>query len=115
MNNPLRFPDDEAFRCLRGNDPEGFHRNIEGRKSVDLSDCDLRGVDFRSIDLSKVILKGAYLRDADLRGQDLRHMDLEGCTLRHAKISGVYFPDNIEVNEILFSQQHGTRLRTRKG
>ncbi len=115
MNNPLRFPEDEAFRCLRANDIEGYQRNTEGRKSVDLSDCDLRGVDFRNVDMSNVILRGAYLRDTDLRGKDLRHIDMEGCTLRHAKISGVYFPDNLDVHEIQFSLQFGTRLRTRKG
>jgi uncharacterized protein YjbI with pentapeptide repeats len=108
-----RFLDDQAFRCLRMGDAEGFSRQVAGRTEIDFSDTDLRGVDLRGVDLSKLVIRGAYLRDADVRGLDLRHMDLEGCSLYHAKISGTYFPPNLTPQEITASVQLGTRMRTK--
>jgi hypothetical protein len=108
-----RFPDDEAFRCLRSGEIDRFHLLILGREQIDFSGADLRGVDLRAADLSRVILRGAYLRDADLRGLDLRAHDLEGCSLYHAKISGIYFPANLDPNEIRLSWELGTRMRVR--
>ena len=106
-----RFPDDEAFHCLRSGDLEGYHAQIADRQQVDFSNSDLRATDLRNADLSKVILRGAYLRDADLRGLDLSHMDLKGCSLLHAKVGGVLFPANLPPEEIRLSLQFGTRLR----
>jgi uncharacterized protein YjbI with pentapeptide repeats len=111
MNRP-KIIDDPAYHCLREDDFEGYHRNIQERKQVDFSNTDLRGIDLHTVDLSKVILRGAYLRDADLRGQDLRHMDLEGCSLLNAKVGGTYFPPNVSPQEIATSVQLGTRVRT---
>ena len=110
----LRFPEDEAFRCLRAGQVEEFNNHIADFDMVDLSNCDLKGTDFRGVDLRKVILRDSYLRDADLRGADLRHMNLEGCSIYHAKISGAYFPDNLSVEEIRMSLEYGTRLRTNR-
>ncbi len=110
----LRFPDDEAFRCLRAGDTEEFGKHIVERQEVDLSNCELEGTDFRGVDLSRVILRGSHLRGADLRGADLREVDLEGCSLRHAKISGTYFPTNLSAAEIQLSIEYGTRLRMNK-
>ncbi len=110
MSKP-EFIEDEAFRCLREGDIDGFHRNIEGREVVDFANCDFKGTDFRGADLTKVILKNAYLRDTNLCGADLRHLDLEGCSIRKAKISGAFFPRNLSAAEIQMSQKHGTRLR----
>jgi len=110
MEKP-RFVDHEAFRCLRMNDLEGFHRAVAGSKVVDFSDADLRGCDFRRAELANVVLRGAYLRDADLRGCDLRHLDLAGCSLHGAKIGGAWFPDDIPAAEIALSVQSGTRIR----
>jgi len=110
----LRFPDDVAFKCLRGGDLDEFHRVIEGRTKVDFSSTDLRGTDFRQVDLRKVILRDSYLRDADLRGCDLRQTDLSGASLQGAHIGGTYFPDNLSAEEIMMSVEHGTRLRTQK-
>ena len=106
-----KFIDDEAYRCLRAGDFEGFERHIIDREAVDFSDADLRGLDLRRVDPSKLLLRGAYLRDADLRGVDLRHIDLEGCSLMHAKVSGTYFPANVSPQELQMSLEHGTRLR----
>jgi uncharacterized protein YjbI with pentapeptide repeats len=107
-----KFLDDPAFRCLRTGDLESFQRQLAGRKTLDLSDSDLRGVDLRGIDLGKVMLRGSYLRDADLRGLDLRHVDMGGCSMYHAKISGAYFPADLSAAEISMSVQYGTRMRT---
>ncbi|HTN76676.1 MAG TPA: pentapeptide repeat-containing protein [Pirellulaceae bacterium] len=107
-----RFVQHPAYRCLRVGDIAGFHRYGNEDEVVDLSGADLRGIDLRKADLRKTILRGAYLKDADLRGQDLRHVDLEGCSIRNAKVGGVYFPANIRSEEIVMSLQHGTRLRT---
>src|SRR5688500_3231478 len=107
-----RFVNHPAYRCLRVGDVAGFHRYVSDSESVDFCGADLRGVDLRKTDLTKVILRDAYLKDADLRGQDLRQVDLEGCSLRNAKVGGVFFPANIRADEILMSLQHGTRIRT---
>jgi uncharacterized protein YjbI with pentapeptide repeats len=110
-----RFIDDEAYRCLRSGNLTGYHQQIAGRETVDFSDSDLRGTDLRGADLRKVSLRGCYLRDADLRGLDLTHMDLSGCSLHNAKISGTFFPDNLDADEIRLSIDFGTRLRNRPG
>lgn len=114
MNRPQHI-DDPVYQALREDNTQRFHELSAERETVDLSQTDLRGVDLRHADLSKVVLKGAYLRDADLRGQDLRHLDLEGCSLLHAQISGVYFPENVAPQEIANSVQYGTRIRVRHG
>lgn len=110
MSKP-KFLEDEAFRCLRTGDIEGFRRAVEGRKTIDLSGTDLRGTDFRNIDMSKMVLRDAYLRDADFRGCDLRQTNLEGASLHSARIAGAYFPAKITPDELELSIQHGTRLR----
>src|SRR5690349_7572147 len=111
----LRAIDDEAYRCLRSGEVDKYLAMVASRESVDLSSADLRGADLRRIDPAKVILRGAYLRDADLRGLDLRALDLEGCSIFHAKVSGVYFPLNLSSEEIRLSLDHGTRLRCKSG
>lgn len=114
--NPSRpkFLEDEVFKCLRSGDLPGFTAAVAKQQSVDLSNSDLRGADLRGFDLSKVILRGCYFRDADLRGLDLREHDLDGCSLYHTKISGTWFPYNIDASDILLSLEHGTRLRSRQ-
>lgn len=108
------FLDDPAFKCLRAGDIDGYHRAIESRKVVDFTGADLRGVDFRNADVSKLILRDGYLRDADLRGCDMRKVDLAGVSIHSAKISGTYFPYEIDAAEIQLSLKQGTRLRVRK-
>lgn len=108
-----RFINSAAYRCLRVGDIAGFHHYSSEDEVVDLSDADLRSVDLRKVDLTRVLLRGAYLKEADLRGQDLRNHDLEGCSLRNAKVGGVYFPENVRSEELLMSLQHGTRIRVR--
>ena len=110
----LKFPDDEAYRCLRSGEIETYQRLVADRPKVDFTDADLRGVDLRRVDAKKLVLRGTYLRDADLRGLDLRGMDLEGCSIFHAKVSGTYFPENLSAAELRMSLEMGTRLRITK-
>jgi uncharacterized protein YjbI with pentapeptide repeats len=63
-----------------------------------------RGLDFSS----------AYFRNCDLSGIDFRETNLEGASLLDAKVSGVYFPDDLSPEEIRLSLDHGTRLRYNK-
>jgi uncharacterized protein YjbI with pentapeptide repeats len=63
-----------------------------------------RGLDFSS----------AYFRNCDLSGIDFRETNLEGASLLDAKVSGVYFPDELSPEEIRLSLDHGTRLRYHK-
>ena len=108
-----RIIDDPAFHALRSGRIQEFHRLIKGQATIDFSGGDLRGADLREADMSKVVLRNAYLRSADLRGLDLRKLDLEGCSLHAARISGVFFPENIAPEEIRLSHDFGTRLRVR--
>ena len=110
----LRFPDDEACRCLRAGELEQFRRLTAGRPTVDFSNSDLRGVDLRHVDFARVVIRGCYLRDADLRGLDLRPVDLEGASIFHARVSGTYFPPTLSADEIRLSVECGTRLRMGK-
>ena len=64
MANLPRFLNDEAFKCLRAGDREGFSRATANCQQVDLTGSDLRATDFRNMDLSKLILRDCYLRDA---------------------------------------------------
>jgi uncharacterized protein YjbI with pentapeptide repeats len=109
-----RFVNHPAYRCLRVGDVAGFHHYTNADEVLDLAGADLSGLDLRKVDMRKVVIRGAYLKEADLRGQDLRQVDLEGCSLRDAKVSGVYFPDSLNPQEILMSLQFGTRLRIRE-
>lgn len=90
--------------------------NEERNKGVlpDFSSKNFRGVDLRRCQLDGVCLNGAYLGNTDLRGLDLRNCDLEGASIKSARISGVFFPGNLPAEEIMMSNQLGTRLRTRK-
>ena len=63
-----------------------------------------RGLDFSS----------AYFRNCDLSGIDFRETNLEGASLLDAKVSGVYFPDELSPEEIRLSLDHGARLRYNK-
>jgi len=83
-----------------------------GDAPPDLENTHLRGFDLREADLSHANLLDAYLRFADLRGLDLLYAEMDGASIQGAKISGTRFPRNLTIEEISFSLQHGTRMRT---
>ena len=45
-------------------------------------------------------------QNCDLSGKDLRALDLRGMD-----VAGVYFPNELSVDEIQLSNMHGTRMR----
>ena len=111
----LRRPNDyPPYQALRERQKDKFVEILSESLQVDLSHCYLRGVDMSEISLQKVKLNGAYLHSADLRGTDLSNHNLDGCSIHKARISGVLFPDDIPVAEILMSLEHGTRIRVPK-
>ena len=113
--NQLRRPNDYVpYQLLRERQKDKFVEFLSDSIQVDLSNCYLRGVDMSEISLQKVKLQGAYLHSADLRGADLSNHNLAGCSIHKARISGVLFPENIPVDEILMSLEHGTRIRVPK-
>ena len=90
--------------------------NEERSKGVipDFSGKNLRGIDLRRADFDGINLHDAILSNADIRGLNLYNCDMKGASLKAAKISGVYFPENLSPDEIMMSVQFGTRLRVTK-
>ncbi len=114
MAAPEFLESDKAFVFLRKGDLESYNREVVSRGGkIHFTNANLRGVDFRSVDTESLYLTACYLRDADLRGCDIRHWDLEGTSLHNAHISGTYFPDDVEAEEIRLSVDQGIRIRTR--
>ena len=75
---------------------------------------DYRGRDLRKMNARGLDFSSAYFRNCDLSGIDFRETNLEGASLLDAKVSGVYFPDELSPEEIRLSLDHGTRLRYNK-
>lgn len=98
---------------IRNDQPELFNAAITGLAGpVDLEGCDLANQDLRRFNLRTANLRNAYLKMADLRGVDLSAADLDGASINRARISGAFFPRNLDPSEIRLSLEHGTRLRT---
>lgn len=105
LYDTLRTEDIRTFnakKSARGDLPSFAHGDFRG--------LDLRGMDARGLDLSH-----AYFRGADLRGIDFSHSNLEGASIAGAKISGSFFPDRLQADELLMSLNHGTRMRYHTG
>jgi len=105
--------DDNMYQLLREGRVKDFNALREQGKTCDLRNADLRGLDLRGLDADGLDLRDAYLRQADLRGLDLTGARLEGASINGAKISGVYFPPELNAEELTLSLLHGTRLRYR--
>jgi uncharacterized protein YjbI with pentapeptide repeats len=114
MTEPKRSPD-PLYKLLRDEEVASFNEKREAGKSYDFRGCSFRGSDLRGLDAQGLDLRDAYFRDADLRGVDLRQAQLEGASFGSAKISGVYFPEDITADEIRLSVEYGTRVRAAKG
>jgi uncharacterized protein YjbI with pentapeptide repeats len=105
---------DPLYKLLRDDEVSAFNKKRETGRSYDFRGCTFRGSDLRGLDAYGLDLRDCYFRDADLRGVDLRQALLEGASLGSAKISGVFFPDDISAEEIRLSVELGTRLRATK-
>jgi uncharacterized protein YjbI with pentapeptide repeats len=110
----LRAPDDQLYRLLREGYIEEFNARREGGESIDLADCDLRNLDLRGLNAQGLNFSGCYFRQADLRGVDFSESNLEGASINSARISGAYFPRELNADEITLSLLPGTRMRYAK-
>ena len=109
-----RFSKDPLYQMLRVDDTQGFNKAREQGKSCDLRGVDLRGLDLRGLDATGLDFTDSYFRDADLRGVDLREAVLEGCSFYGAKVSGAYFPPELDPAEIRLSVELGCRVHHRR-
>ena len=89
-----------------------FNRLVAQGRPPDLRGRNLSGLDLRRAHLKGLNLAGAYLRGANLSGVDLSGCNLFGASMNSAKISGAFFPENVSAEEIRFSVEYGTRIRT---
>jgi uncharacterized protein YjbI with pentapeptide repeats len=105
---------DPLYKLLRDEEILAFNKKREPGRVYDFRGCSFRGSDLRGLDAIGLDFRDCYFRDADLRGVDLRQAQLEGASFGSAKISGVFFADEIAAEEIRLSVELGTRLRTRK-
>ena len=91
---------------------EKFNRLAAAGKAPDLRNTNLSSLDLRSANLKGLDLSGCYFKNSDLRGIDFTGCNMHGCSMEKAKISGCLFPDNIELHEVMYSVEYGTRIRT---
>lgn len=97
---------------LRREHIEKFNETVKNSKGFDLQNINLRGRNLTNVNFKYADLCGAYLANCNLKGVNLSHAKLEGASMHRAKISGVYFPKNVDANEILNAVNYGTRIRT---
>ena len=104
---------DEMYQLLREERVAEFNERRAKGETCDLTHCDFRGLDLRGLNAKGLDFTGGYFRQADLRGINFHESCLQECSINGAKISGAYFPDRLEPEEIMMSLQHGTRMRYR--
>lgn len=106
-----RVLDDEMYQLLRMGEIETFNAKRDISIEYDLSGTDLSRIDLRGLVTDNINFEDAYFRMTDLRGIDFRNAKMEGASFAGANISGCYFPKELRADEILFSLEHGTRVR----
>jgi uncharacterized protein YjbI with pentapeptide repeats len=110
MTKP-RVLDDEMYHLLRMGEIEEFNAKRDTSVEFDLSGADLSRIDIRGLIAENINFEDAYFRMTDMRGIDFRNCKMEGASFAGANISGCYFPKELRADEILFSLEHGTRVR----
>lgn len=105
--------DDPLYVLLRDENIKGFNEKKSTLDRSNLQGKNYRGLDLRNMDADGLDLSNAYFRNADLRGIDFSNTTLTGVSMADAKISGCYFPSELDANEIRMSIECGTRLRYR--
>ncbi len=110
MNKPM-IKDDPLYKLIREGKIQEFNKQKQAGKIYNFQHADFRTVDLRGIDAKGLDFSHAYFRQADLRGIDFSQSKLYGASINAAKISGTFFPANINAKEILLSLKHGTRMR----
>lgn len=110
MTKP-RVLDDEMYQLLRMGEIQTFNARRDHSVEYNLSGTDLSRIDLRGLDAENINFNDAYFRMTDMRGIDFRQAKMEGASFAGANISGCYFPKALRADEILFSLEHGTRVR----
>lgn len=114
MTAPI-ISDDPLYQLLRDGQIEAFNQRIANGETADLTCNDFRHLNLHGLKAAGLDFSNSYFRQADLRGIDFSQCtSLEGASIHGAKISGVYFPEALEPQEICMSLEHGTRMRYRK-
>ena len=106
-----RVLDDEMYQLLRIGGIKKFNEKRDASVEFDLSGTDLSRIDLRGLVTDNINFEDAYFRMTDLRGIDFRNAKMKGASFAGANISGCYFPIELRADEILFSLEHGTRVR----
>lgn len=104
----------EMYQLLREERIDEFNARHAKGESCDLTHCDFRGLDLRGLNAKGLDFTGSYFRQADLRGINFQQSCLQECSINGAKISGVYFPEELRADEIMMSLSQGTRMRYRR-
>ena len=111
MTTP-NISDDPLYRLLREGKVAEFNQRIVAGEIAILTNCDFRHIILSGIVTTGLDFSNSYFRQADLRGVDFSGcLSLNGASIHGAKISGTYFPNELDSNEILLSLEYGTRLR----
>jgi uncharacterized protein YjbI with pentapeptide repeats len=113
MSSPEIKHNQEMYQLLREERVTEFNARYAKGEMCDLTHCDFRGLDLRGLEAKGIDFTGGYFRLADLRGIDFSQSCLKECSINGAKISGVYFPPDLDPEEIIMSLTHGTRMRYR--
>ena len=113
MDKPV-IKQDPLYQLLRMEDIEGFNEQRDTLDASELKNGDYRGRDLRKMNAVGLDFSNSYFRNSDLSGIDFRNTNLEGASLLDAKLSGTYFPNDLDATEIRLSLDTGTRLRYKK-
>ena len=100
--------DDPLFQMLRHEDVDSFNKHRDTMDCGQLTGGDYRGRDLRKMNARGLDFSSAYFRNCDLSGIDFRETNLEGASLLDAKVSGVYFPDELSLKRFVFSRSRHT-------
>ena len=113
MDKPF-IKQDPLYQLLRNENIKEFNEQRDKMDSSELKSGDYRGRDLRNMNASGLDFSNSYFRNSDLSGIDFRNTNLEGASLLDAKLSGTYFPNELDATEIRLSLNTGTRLRYRQ-
>ena len=113
MDKPV-IKQDPLYQLLRNENIEEFNEQRDTLDNSELKSGDYRGRDLRKMNAIGLDFSNSYFRNSDLSGIDFRETNLEGASLLDAKLSGTYFPIELDATEIRLSLNTGTRLRYKK-
>lgn len=114
MSEKPQIKQEPLYQLLREGKIEEFNQRKAAGEKSDLTHCDFRNIDLRDINADGIDFSHSYFHQADLRGVNFRNTRLEGASINGARISGVYFPDELDAEEINLSLTHGIRMRYKK-